>query len=81
MITTLESTTPLREGVASSPRQAWIVAIDAALDELTATTPDGCAIVIDGTTGLLVPGRAEDGRLDLPGIRWTAERMAIASLG
>jgi hypothetical protein len=80
-ITTLESTTPLAEGTASNPRHAWQFAIDAALDQLATTSLDGCVFVIDGESAVLIPGRTEDGQLDLSAVRAAAERMAIATLG
>lgn len=80
-ITALDSTAPLCDGAATDPRQAWRDAIDAVLAHLATTTPEGCVIVMDGVPAVLMPGRGDDGQLDLPAVRAAAERMATAVLG
>lgn len=80
-ITELDATDPLREGSAPELRQAWKDAIEAVLEQLSTTSPEGCAIVMDGVSALLIPGRTPDSRLDLPATRAAAERMATAVLG
>lgn len=79
MITSLTATAPLRDGAAPTPTQAWKDAIDAAVGEVSAH--DGCVIVMDDVPAVLVPGRTDDGRIDVPATRSAAERMAIAAIG
>jgi hypothetical protein len=69
-ITTFDSALALTEGTAPSSAEAWAGAYDAVMDQLTAGHLDRCAIVVDdGPPALLIAGRTDDGRIDLPATR------------
>lgn len=81
-ITAIGETTGIREGSASVLAQAWAQAAAGVMDGLTAGEFDRCAIhVNEGPPALLITGRTEDGRLDLPDARAAVGRLAVAASG